>query len=92
MAANAPKGGWKTSRLPELVGSREACELLGVQKMTLNRWLQPDSGNAESCHGDERTYMLTPQRIGAGPVWVKSDVEHFAQEIGRRRAPAAASA
>lgn len=80
----APKGGWKTPRLPELVGAKEACELLGIQKMTLNRWLRQGTGP----HGDERTYMIQPQRTAAGPVWVKSDVEFFAEEQGRRRAPA----
>lgn len=80
----APKGGWKTPRLPELVGAKDACELLGVQKMTLNRWMRPGSGE----HGPDGTYMIPPKRVGSGPVWVRSDVEHFAEEIGRRRAPA----
>lgn len=83
----APKGGWKTARLPELVGAKGACELLGIQKMTLRRWLEAGSGE----YGEERTYMIPPKRIEAGPVWVKADVEHFASEIGRRRAPAAAA-
>jgi hypothetical protein len=81
-----PRGGWKTAKLPELVGAREACELLGIQKMTLRRWLEPGSGP----YGSEGTYMIEPKRIAAGPVWAKDDVLHFAAEIGRRRAPAAA--
>lgn len=88
MAAMATRRSWRTNRLPPLVGSIEACEILGVQKMTLYRWMQPGSGNAESSHGSDRTYMLTPQRIKAGPVWVRDDVERFASEIGRQRAPA----
>lgn len=87
--ASAPHGGWRTSRLPELVGAKEALEILGVQKMTLNRWLREGSGNEQSCHGEKKTYMLTPQHIAAGPVWARSDVEHFAEMIGRRRAPVA---
>lgn len=82
-----PRGGWKTARLPELVGSKEACEILGIQKMTLKRWLEPGSGP----YGPDRTYMIPPHRISAGPVWAKDDVETFAEEIGRRRAPAAAA-
>ena len=81
-----PRGGWRTPKLPELVGAKEACEILGIQKMTLNRWLRPESG----VHGPEKTYMIAPVKIAAGPVWAKSDVEHFAEQIGRRRAPVAA--
>lgn len=75
---------WRTPRLPDLVGSQEACELLGIQKMTLNRWMKPGSG----IHGEDGTYMIPPKRIKAGPVWVREDVERFAAEIGRQRAPA----
>lgn len=75
---------WRTPRLPDLVGAKEACEILGVQKMTLNRWMDKGSG----AHGPTSTYMIEPKRISAGPVWVKSDVERFAKEIGRQRAPA----
>lgn len=56
--------------------------LLGVQKMTLNRWLRPGSGE----FGPDQTYMIPPKYIAAGPVWVKSDVERFAEEVGRQRA------
>jgi hypothetical protein len=76
-----PRRPWRTSRLPDLVGAKEAAEILGIQKMTLNRWLRPDPDTG-------RTYMIPPKRIDAGPVWVKSDVERFAEEIGRQRAPA----
>lgn len=79
---------WRTPRLPDLVGMQEATEILGVQKMTLHRWLQPGSG----VHGPESTYMIEPKRIRSGPVWVKSDVERFRDEIGRRRAPAGSRA
>jgi hypothetical protein len=79
---------WRTPRLPDLVGGKEACEILGVQKMTLNRWMRPGSGNL----GPDGTYMIPPKRIDAGPVWVRSDVERFAEEIGRQRAPAARGA
>jgi hypothetical protein len=75
---------WRTPRLPELVGTKEACAILGIQKMTLNRWLRPGSGTL----GPELTYMVPPKRVDAGPVWVKSDVLRFADEIGRQRAPA----
>lgn len=75
---------WRTQRLPDLVGSAEACEILGIQKMTLNRWMRPGSGP----YGDDRTYMIPPKRIKASPVWVRSDIERFADEIGRQRARA----
>lgn len=78
---------WRTPRLPELVGAQEACEILGIKKMTLYRWLQPGSG----AYGPESTYMIQPMRIKAGPVWVRSDVERFRDEIGRQRAPAGES-
>lgn len=75
---------WKTKGLPELVGSREACEILGVDKATLNRWLKPGTG----AHGPGSTYMLEPKYIKAGPVWVRKDVERFARDFGRQRARA----
>ena len=78
---------WRTPRLPELVGSKEACEILNIQKMTLTRWMKPGSGTL----GHEQTYMIPPKMIAAGPVWVRTDVERFAEEIGRRRAPAGAA-
>jgi predicted site-specific integrase-resolvase len=78
-----PRRPWRTPRLPDLVGSKEAAEILGIQKMTLTRWLRPGSGTL----GPDETYMIPPKRIEAGPVWVRSDVERFASEIGRQRAP-----
>lgn len=75
---------WRTPRLPELVGAIEASEILGVQKMTLHRWMRPGSGPL----GPDKTYMLPAIRIKAGPVWVKSDVERFKAERGRQRARA----
>lgn len=78
----------QTPRLPDLVGAVEACEILGIQKMTLSRWLKPGSGTADWSHGPDRTYMIEPKRIRSGPVWTREDVEWFAQAIGRQRAPA----
>jgi hypothetical protein len=74
----------RRARLPDLVGAKETCEILGIQKMTLKRWLDPDSGRL----GPDKTYMIPPKRIDAGPVWVKSDVIRFGQEVGRQRARA----
>lgn len=79
---------WRTARLPELVGNAEACEILGISKRTLGRWMQPGSGE----FGPESTYMIPWKTIRASPVWVREDVERFADEIGRRRALAAPSA
>jgi hypothetical protein len=81
-ASDGPDTSWEWETLPELVGSRETCELLGIQKMTLNRWLKPDSGEFPP----DRTYMIPPKRIDAGPVWTKADVLRFRREKGRQRA------
>lgn len=79
---------WRTPRLPPLVGYKSACEILGVQKMTLSRWLKPGSGAAHSSggFGPDKTYMIPPAKVDSGPVWVRSDVERFAIEMGRQRA------
>ena len=79
-----PRRPWRTPRLPDLVGAFEACQILGVQKSTLFRWMAEGSGDI----GPDRTRMIPPKRIAAGPVWVREDVERFAREIGRQRAPA----
>lgn len=67
---------------------KEACEILGIEKMTLTRWLRPGSGSTlpGGGYGEDKTRMITPKRIKSGPVWVKSDVERFRDEIGRERA------
>lgn len=78
---------WRTPRLPDLVGLKETCLLLDVKKVTVLRWLEPGSGTL----GPDKTYMIPPKRISSGPVWVRSDVERFANEIGRQRAPASAA-
>jgi hypothetical protein len=74
---------WETPSLPPLVGAKEVCEILGIPKMTLHRWLQPGSGEL----GENRTYMIPPKRIDAGPVWVRADVERFRDEVGHQRKP-----
>lgn len=72
---------WRTYRLPDLVGAKEAIEILGITKMTLGRWLEPGSGTL----GPNRTYMIPPKSVAATPIWVRSDVERFRDEIGRQR-------
>lgn len=76
---------WETPRLPELASSKDAEAILGVDRMTLWRWQQPDSGSL----GPDRTYIIPPKRTAAGPVWVREDLERFEIEVGRQRAPAA---
>jgi hypothetical protein len=80
---------WHTPDLPELVGSKEACEILGIDKMTLNRWKKPGSGEVLDFggFGPNRTYMCPWAEIAAGPVWVREDVIRHRDEIGRQRAP-----
>lgn len=72
---------WKTDTLPDLVGFKEACALLGVSKATLARWSQPGSGE----HGPKRTYMIESKQISSGPVWDRQDVLGFARTAPRRR-------
>jgi predicted site-specific integrase-resolvase len=74
---------WRTARLPELAGTKEAAEILGISKVQLSRWMKPGSGTL----GNDQTYMIPPVRIAAGPIWVKEDIERFAIEVGRQRAP-----
>jgi hypothetical protein len=73
---------WETDNLPALVGNKETCELLGIQKSTLARWMKPETGE----HGPQRTYMIEWKTVNAGPVWDRRDVEDFAAMNPRRRA------
>lgn len=77
---------WRTPRLPPMVGYKGALEILGVQKMTLSRWMKPGSGKGSVSFGPDETYMIPPARVDSGPVWVRADVERFAIEVGRQRA------
>jgi predicted site-specific integrase-resolvase len=71
----------KTSELPELVGVREACAILGVNRMTFLRWR--DSGY----------FDIAPREINdRDVVWTKDDIERFAADKGRQRAPIGAAA
>lgn len=60
---------------------KEACELLGIQKMTFNRWR--DSGYFDVPSADPGPAQ--------GPVWVRSDVEAWLRQNGRKRAPVGAN-
>jgi excisionase family DNA binding protein len=59
----------KTTDAPELIGSAEACDLLGIDRATLSRWAQ--SGR------------LTPFHKGAGIrgayLFRRSDVDQLVQ-------------
>jgi len=78
-----PTRPWRTPRLPELVNFKEAAEILGKDRMTLHRWLEPGSGLTDGpCFGPARTYMIPPHQTTNGRVWVRADVERFAAEIG----------
>lgn len=80
MATRRP---WRTPRLPDLASSKDAERILNVDKMTLYRWQQPGSGTL----GPDKTYMIPSKRTAASPIWVREDLERFAREIGRQRAP-----
>jgi hypothetical protein len=73
---------WKTEKLPALVGVAEACEILGVQKMTFKRWR------------DDGYFDIKPADPGPkqGPVWVADDVRAWGEKNGRLRQPAGAAA
>lgn len=60
-----------TDELPPLVGLRGAADILGV-----------DPTNVRRTAG-----LPAPREMERGPVWVRSDIEAFAEE---RAAPAAA--
>jgi hypothetical protein len=67
----------------DIVGNREACELLGIQKATLARWMKPGTGE----HGPQRTYMIEwRSEVSAGPIWDRQDVLDFAATNPRKRA------
>jgi hypothetical protein len=78
---------FQTPSLPPLVGAKEATAILGIQKMTLKRWLEPGSAGDGPGFQPGHTYLLPPQRVSAGPIWVRADIERFRDEIGRQRAP-----
>lgn len=78
---------WVTQSLPPLCGFKSACEILGVGRMSLSRWMQPGTGS----FGPEQTRMVPPARIDSGPLWVREDLERFRDEVGRQRAPSGAS-
>lgn len=85
----AAKREWRTDRLPPLVGTTAALDILKVDAATLGRWCQPGSGAKTRWggFGPDRTYMLTPAVVERSNVklWVRSDVVVFAKQIGPQR-------
>ncbi len=86
-AAAVVRRSYRTARLPPCVGIDGAAEILGVERSTIYRWIKPGAGQI----GEDRTYMMPPAML-EGPgrrtmFWVREDVERFAEEIGRIRAP-----
>lgn len=65
---------YRTGRIGPLVGIVQVVKLLGIDRMTLRRWMQPGSGSL----GPDRTRMIPPARIGGG--------EHYAAALHRRAA------
>lgn len=72
-----------------VVGMKEASDILGIQKMTLHRWMQPKTGGKLDFggFGPDRTYMCSWVETAATPVWDRRDVERHRDEIGRQRGP-----
>lgn len=88
-AATGPRS-WRTPRLPELVGNKQACEILGVSKVTVGRWLEPGSGEGHGFAPDD-TYLIPPQLTSAGRVWAADDLRRFKASRGNRRGGRAAA-
>lgn len=59
----------------ELVSTREAAELLNVDRSQIGRWRRRDAGFPEPC-----------AELRAGPLWWKDDVQSFSPPRGRREA------
>lgn len=76
----------RTERLPDLVGRKEVCEIVGCSTMQLHRWLTPGSGDGNG-FGDDDTHMIPPAMAGSHRVWVRSDIEWWAKHVGRKRRP-----
>jgi hypothetical protein len=66
----------------DIVGNSETCELLGISKATLARWMRPSTGD----NGPLRSYMIEWKSVAAGPVWDRQDVVDFASTDPRKRA------
>lgn len=63
----------KPSRPLDLVGTREAAELLGVERTRIGRWLR--SGR-----------MPEPLvRLNATPIWLRADVVKLAKRLAKER-------
>lgn len=80
-----PRSQWSTTRLPGLVGGKEACEILGVDRKQVARWCKDGSGT----NGSRRTKMPPWTQVAATKIWTRADVERFREEL---RAEAATKA
>ncbi len=98
MSAAEKRYGWRVLRLPPLAGSKEARQILGVDKMTLHRWMLDNSGGpgetgAVSSNtvylkdGKVREDVYVPPWIETanGPIWVVEDLLRHSEEFGRKR-------
>lgn len=81
-----PRSRWSTTRLPVLVGVKEACEILGVDRKQLDRWCEDGSGT----NGLRRTKAPPWTQVAATKIWTRADVERFHDEL-RGQAPATAA-
>ena len=94
---------WRIGRVPPLAGSKEAREILGIDKMTLNRWMAAGSEGVGETGAFSSNTVTLPEEvregvylppwkvIASGPVWCYEDLVRHAEEFGRKRAPAGQS-
>jgi hypothetical protein len=70
----------------ELVGVYEAAQIIGVERWRFARWLSPlRKWRNAGCEGPPPRLTI-PQPVadlGCGPIWVRSDIEAFAQNFAR---------
>ena len=56
----------------EMVGQNEIAELAGVALVTVRKWRQ------------RHAFPAPVSRLAIGPVWLRTDVEDWLKETGRR--------
>jgi predicted site-specific integrase-resolvase len=50
--------------LPRFLGSAEVCELIGIDRSTLTRWIQTDKIRpAQQLPGPKGVYLFTPDEV-----------------------------
>jgi hypothetical protein len=82
---------------PWLVGVWEAAEIVGVERSRFARWLKPlrrwrDAGREGPMPDPLGNVPKPVADLACGPIWLRPDMEEFAENFARRRHQAAAPA